>query len=160
MMITAVSAGAMMTTATMRDVHHTNTDHIADARLRTLAHDRLNVGEKTIGAMTDGTTTDTLLANTSPVVAAFHALQTRAADESHIPVRDAQIHAHHRASTGTETADVVHLLLCGQRPNEPLPRPDVVHHQATSLTVIVALDLRGTIGTTVRPDLTGMTTAP
>lgn len=147
-----------MTTVTTRDVHPTNTGHTAVARLRTLAHDRPNVGEERTGAMTDVTTIDVLLANTILVAAAFHAPQTRAADESHIPVRDAQIRAHHLASTEIEIADVARHLLCGHERNEHPPRLNVVHHRAMSLTATVVPDHRGITETTARPDLTGMIT--
>jgi hypothetical protein len=149
-----------MTTVTTRDVHLTNTDHTAAARPHTLAHDRLNVGEERTGVKIDATTTDVLLANTIPIVAAFHALQTRAADGSRIPVRDAQTRDHHLANTETEIADVARHLLCDHEQNEPLPRLNDVHHQAMSLTATVVLDHQETTETIVHPDLTGMTIVP
>jgi hypothetical protein len=155
---TVASADATMITATTRDVHPTNTDHTVDARPHTPAHDRPNAEEETTGAMIDVTTTDVLLANTSPVVAVFHAPQTRATDGNHILVRDAQIRAHHLASTEIGTADVARLLLCVHEQSANPLRQDVVHHQATSLTATVVPNLQEIIGTTAHPDLTGMTT--
>jgi hypothetical protein len=156
----AASADATMITATTRDIHPTNTDHTADARPRTLAPDHLNVEGETTGATINVTTTDVLLANTSLVVAAFHAPQTRATDENRILVRDAQIRAPHPASTGTETADVVRLLLCDHEQSVNLPRPDVVRRQVMSLTATVVPDLQGIIEMTAHPDLTGMKAVP
>jgi hypothetical protein len=157
---TVASADAMMITATTRDVHLTNTDHTADARPRTLARSRLNVEEEMTGAMKDVTTTDVLLANTSPAVVASHAPRTRATDENRILVRDARIRARHLASTEIETADAVRLLLCDHEQSVNLLHQDVVHHQVMSLTATVVLDLQEIIEMTAHPDLTGMTTVP
>jgi hypothetical protein len=150
-----------MTTVMTRDVHPTkNTDHTAVARLHTLAQDRLNVEEEKKGGMIAVTMTGVLLANTIPAVAAFHDPQTRAAGESHIPVRDDQIRAHHLASTEIEIADGARHLLCGHERNGPLPRLNVVHHQAMSLTATVVLDHQEPTETIAHPDLTGTTAVP
>jgi hypothetical protein len=148
-----------MTTATTRDVHPTNIDHTAIARHLILAHDRLNVDEEMVGVTIDETTTDVLLANTMPAVAAFHGLQILVVDESLTLAHDAQIRVHHLASTETETADVVRLLLYGQKQSANLPHPDVVRRRAMSLMATVVLGLRETTGKTAHLDLTEMTIA-
>jgi len=112
-----------------------------------------------IEVMTDEATTDVLLANTIPVVAASRVPQIHVADGSHTLVRDAQIRVHHLASTETEIADVARLLPYGQRQSANLPRLDVVLRRAMSLMPTVVLDLRETTEKTARLNLIGMTTA-
>ena len=136
----AANADATTTIAMMRDVHLTSTDHIAVARPRTLARDHLNVEGGMVGATTDVMMTDVPPANTTRIVAPSHAHQIHA-DENHTLVRDARIRVLPLAKTEKETAEDLRLLLSVQGQNEDLPRLDVVHHQAMSLTAIVGTDL-------------------